>query len=484
MIDYFFTFVTWFEYFVLIFMLSYVLFYSLLAVSSYLAIDKFQRLKYDYPKDLMLKSSQVPGISVVIPAYNEGDVVVDNLKTFLSLQYPKFEVIVVNDGSTDDTLVKLINNFDLKKVDFYYKEKIKTQGVRAHYKSTNPVYNKLLVVDKINGGSKADASNAGVNSSCYPIFLCTDMDCILKNDTLTKLVLPFMVEKKRVIATGAGLRISNNCKIKEGTIEEVRFPKKMFPRFQELEYVRSFLFGRMAWSRMNALLLVSGGLGMFDKKVFFEAGGYWDKSFGEDFELITRMRKLMHDKKEEFAIRYIPESLCWTEVPDTTDLFITQRSRWARGLIQTIKIHRNMFLNPKYGITGMLAFPYFVFFEFLVPILELLGVLIIIFSLIFLELNYDFVLYLFLAVFLFFQSITLISILIDEFIFKNYNSLKEILILITMSMIEPIIYHPINTFAYLRGYWCFFTRKQPKWGDMKRRGYLVKINSTESEKYI
>ncbi|SDG81818.1 glycosyltransferase family 2 protein [Psychroflexus sediminis] len=473
MIDYFSTFLTWFEYFILVFMLSYILFFLVLAVSSYLAIDKNLRLKYDLPKDLMLKSNQVLGISVVVPAYNEGDIIVDNLKSFLSLQYPKFEVIVVNDGSEDETLDKLIKNFDLKKVDFYYDEKVKTRRVLGHYKSTNPVYDKLLVVDKINGGSKADASNAGVNSSRYPIFLCTDMDCILKNDTLTKLVLPFMVEKKRVIATGAGIRISNNCKIKEGTIEEVRFPKKMFPRFQELEYVRSFLFGRMAWSRMNALLLVSGALGMFDKKIFFEAGGYWNESFGEDFELITRMRKLMHDKKEKFAIRYIAESLCWTEVPSTTKLFVTQRSRWGRGLVQTLKVHRKMFFNPKYATTGILTFPFFVFFEFLVPILELLGVIIILCSLIFLEVNYDFMLYLLLAVFLFFQSITLISILIDEFIFKNYNNLKEILILIIMSIIEPLIYHPINTFSYLRGYWLFFTRKQPKWGDMKRNGSLT-----------
>ena len=476
MIDYFSAFVTFFEYFVFTFTLSYVLLFLVLSISSYLAIDKNQRSKYDLPKDLTLKSSKVLGISVVIPAYNEGDVVVDNLKSFLSLQYPKFEVIVVNDGSKDDTLEKLIDNFDLKKVDFHYDEKVKTQAVRSHYKSTNPVFDKLLVVDKINGGSKADASNAGVNSSRYPIFLCTDMDCILKNDALTKLVLPFMEEEKRVIATGAGLRISNNCKIKEGTIEEVRFPKKMVPRFQELEYVRSFLFGRMAWSRMNALLLVSGGLGMFDKKIFLEAGGYWDKSFGEDFELIIRMRKLMYDKEEKFSVRYIPESLCWTQVPDSRNLFVTQRARWGRGLVQTIKTHRNMFFNPKYGITGMLTFPYFVLLEFLGPIIELLGLLIIIFTFIFLDINYDFMLYLLLTIFLFFQTITLISILIDEFVFRNYNNLKEILTLITMSIIEPIIHHPINTFAFLKGYCSYFRRNQPKWGDMKRKGCL-KIES-------
>lgn len=478
MIDYFSVFLTWFEYFIAVFMLCYISFYLVLAVCSYLAINRNLEEKYELPNDVMLKSNQVLGVSVVAPAYNESANIVYNVKSLLSLRYPKFEVVIINDGSKDDTLEKLIKNFDLKKVDFHYDERVKTKPVRGHYKSTNPIYHKLLVVDKVNGGSKADASNAGVNSCRYPIFICTDVDCILKKDTITKLVHPFMNEKKRVIATGAGIRISNSCEVKEGSLKKVRFPKEMYPRFQELEYVRAFLFGRMAWSRMNGLLLVSGGLGMFEKKTFFEVGGYWHSSLGEDMELITRMRKLMHERKEEFLIKYIPESLCWTEVPATKEILIRQRARWSRGLIQTLKIHRKIFFNPKYGITGMLVFPYFVFFEFLVPILELLGLIVIIISLFILDVNVDFLLWMTLAIYLFFQTITLISILIDEFLFKNYSSLREILILITMSMVEPIIYHPVNTYAYLKGYWLFFRRKELKWGEMKRQGF----NVTESNK--
>ncbi|MBZ9627166.1 glycosyltransferase [Psychroflexus sp. CAK1W] len=471
MIDYFSDFVTWFEYFILVFMLIYLSFYLVLAIYSYLAINKNLRVKYDLTNNKMLKSNQVLGVSVIAPAFNESANIVYNVKSLLSLLYPKFEVVIVNDGSKDDTLEKLITHFELKKVDFYYEEKVKTNTVRGHYKSTNPIYDKLLVVDKINAGSKADASNAGVNSCKYPIFLCTDVDCILKKDAIIKLVYPFMSEKNRVIATGAGIRISNSCIVKEGLLKEVRFPREMFPRFQELEYVRSFLFGRMAWSRMNGLLLVSGGLGMFEKKAFFEVGGYWHDSLGEDLDLVIRLRKLMHEQKEKFSIRYFAESLCWTEVPASAKILIRQRSRWSRGLIQSLKIHRKVFFNPKYGITGMLVFPYFVFFEFFVPILELLGLIIIIISLIFLDINLYFLLYSTLAIFLFFQSITLISILIDEFLFKNYNNLKEILILISISMVEPIVYHPINTFAYLKGYWLFISKKELKWGEMTRKGF-------------
>ncbi|MGM0635999.1 MAG: glycosyltransferase family 2 protein [Bacteroidota bacterium] len=452
-------------------MAGYLLFYLFLAFSSYFAIKKDLNEKYELPPDVLLKSNNIVGISVVAPAFNESANIVLNVKSLLSLRYPKFEIVIVNDGSKDDTLEKLIKHYSLKKVPFSYDEKIKTKPVRGHYKSTNPIYSRLLVVDKENGGSKADASNAGINSCQYPIFVCTDVDCILKKDTLLKLVKPFLSESKRVIATGAGIRASNSCEVKEGSLKKVRFPREWYPRFQELEYVRAFLFGRMAWSNINGLMLVSGGLGMFEKKAFFEAGGYWHDSLGEDMELITRMRKMMHEKKEAFVIKYIPESLCWTEVPATKEVLIRQRARWSRGLAQTLWLHKDVFLNPKYGITGLVVFPYFFFFEFLVPILELLGLIVVLISFFVLEVNLSFLFWMTLTIYLFFQSTTLISILIDEYLYKNYNNLKEIFWLIAMSLIEPLFYHPVNTFAYLKGYWLFFRNKKSVWGDMQRKGF-------------
>lgn len=292
-----------------------------------------------------MRSNHLLGVSIVAPAFNEGVNIVYNVKSLLSQTYPKFEIIIINDGSTEDTLAKLIPEFELVKVNFFYQERIVTQPVKGHYKSTNPVYSKLLIVDKENRKSKADVSNAGINSSQYPLFLCTDVDCILKRDTILKLAKPFMENDTRVIATAAGIRISNSCEVKDGLVHKVHFPNTWYPRFQELEYVRSFLFGRMAWSQINGLPLVSGGLGMFDKEIVINAGGYWHKSSGEDMELITRMRKYMHETKQKFLIKYIPESLCWTEVPATQKVFLKQRTRWGRGLIQTLHLHRGMFLT-------------------------------------------------------------------------------------------------------------------------------------------
>ncbi|PVX44779.1 cellulose synthase/poly-beta-1,6-N-acetylglucosamine synthase-like glycosyltransferase [Flavobacterium sp. 103] len=460
-----------YAYFIGVFSFTYIICYTILAMLSYYAIKKHLNTKYYIPNNVIIKSNYIPGVSVVAPAFNEGATVVYNVKSLLSLTYPKYEVVLVNDGSSDDTLQKLIDEFELIKVDFYYQEKIKTSRVRGHYKSTNSLYSKLLVVDKENGKSKADASNAGINSTKYPLFLCTDVDCILKNDTIIKLAKPFIESKKRVIATGAGIRISNSCEVKDGFLVKIHFPKGWYPRFQELEYVRAFLFGRMAWSQINGLLLVSGGLGMFDKEIAVAAGGYWHKSLGEDMELITRMRKYMYDNKLPFSIQYIPESLCWTEVPATREVLIRQRVRWARGLIQTLYLHKNIFFNPKYEKTGFLIFPYFFFFEFLIPILELTGIIVLILGFFLLDVNYVNFLYLSLIVYLFYLIITFISILLDDVIYKNYANTKEIIVLILMAIIEPFCYHPVNVYASLKGYYHFFRQKEQSWGNMQRQGF-------------
>jgi cellulose synthase/poly-beta-1,6-N-acetylglucosamine synthase-like glycosyltransferase len=471
LIDFLYALIKFYEVFVAIFSITYILFYIILSLLSYTAILSYLRYQKYINDEIIIRSNHILGVSVVAPAFNEGVNIVYNVKSLLSLTYPKFEVIIVNDGSTDDTLSKLIEEFELVKVDFYYQEKIVTQTVRGHYKSTNPIYSKLLVVDKENGKSKADASNAGINTSKYPLFLCTDVDCILKRDTILKLAKPFMENEIQVIATGAGIRISNSCEVKDGFLIKVHFPKDWYPRFQELEYVRSFLFGRMAWSQINGLLLVSGGLGMFDKEIVIKAGGYWHKSLGEDMELITRMRKYMHENKKKFLIKYIPESLCWTEVPGNREILLRQRVRWARGLIQTLYLHRKMFFNIKYGQTAFLILPFFFAFEFLVPIIELFGIISLIASFVFGIMNVEFLIVVSAFVYIFYLLITLISILIDDHLYKNYASYKELLILIVMAIIEPFVYHPFNVFASLKGYWNFYRQKEQKWGVMVRKGF-------------
>jgi cellulose synthase/poly-beta-1,6-N-acetylglucosamine synthase-like glycosyltransferase len=190
-------------------------------------------------------------------------------------------------------------------------------------------------------------------------------------------------------------------------------------------------------------------------------------------ELITRMRKLMHKKKEKFLIIYIPESLCWTEVPASMTIFLRQRVRWARGLVQTLYLHKDVFLNPKYGKTGILIFPYYLLYEFAVPILEILGLIVLTIDLLFFNINYEFLLIGSGFVYLFYISITLISVFLDQLIYKHYTGIKEVLILIVMIFIEPFVFHPLNVYASIKGYWHFLRQKEQKWGVMVRQGFTM-----------
>jgi cellulose synthase/poly-beta-1,6-N-acetylglucosamine synthase-like glycosyltransferase len=444
--------------------------YLLLIIFSIIAIEKYKKRDELINYSLLYNSDFVPGISVVAPAYNESATVIHGVHNLLCLNYPKFEVIVINDGSKDDTLQQLIDQYDLVEVDYAYHATIVTQPVKKVFKSTNAVYAKLTVIDKINGKSKADASNAGINIAAYPLFLCTDIDCILHKETLIKMVKPFMEENTKVIATGAAIRISNSCELENGYMKKIKLANQYLPLFQELEYIRAFLMGRMAWSNINGLMLVSGGLGLFDKEIVLKAGGYDHVSFGEDIELITRMRIWMYDQKLKHKVVYIPESLCWTEVPTTLKVFNNQRTRWAKGLIQTLWFHKKAFLNPKYGIFGLLSFPYWVFFEWLAPIIEAVGIVYYTYLIITNQISWMFAIILLLTIYLFSVMVTIISILWDEISGPNYSKTRDLLKLCLAALVEPIAFHPLALFFSIKGNWFFFTKKTLKWGDMNRTG--------------
>ncbi|WP_245871710.1 glycosyltransferase family 2 protein [Sediminicola luteus] len=349
------------QFFGALYAVCYLISYVSLGVFSVRALRIYNKKKPFAYNEILKKSEHTLGVSIIAPVYNESETAIYSIKSLLAQEYAKFEVIIVNDGSTDNTLELISTVFQLEQIPYYKPSQIPTQKIKGCYRSKNPAYSRLMVLDKVNGGSKADASNAGINASNYPIFICTDGDSILRKDSIAQLIRPFIEEKTRVIATGAMIRISNACVFTDGALTQSNFPSNFLARFQELEYIRSFLFGRMALGHINSLLLVSGGLGMFDKEIVIKAGGYWHKSLGEDLELVTRMRIFMHEQKEEFLVDYIPETLCWTEVPSNLNIFIRQRARWGRGLVQTLFQHRNTLGSPMYGRTGLLAVPYFFF---------------------------------------------------------------------------------------------------------------------------
>ena len=265
-----------------------------------------------YAKKIITRSPYTPGVSIVAPAYNEERTIVDNVNSLLGQDYPKFEVVIVNDGSKDSTLEKLIDNFKLVEIPFDYVELIKTKPFKRLFKSIDPKFDKLIVVDKVNGGTKADAVNAGLNVASYPYFINTDVDCILARDAIYQCILP-VLDKEHVIAVSGAMAMSNGCKMKDGQIEEAYPPHALIPLFQTLEYMRSFLIGKMGWSAINSMPNVSGGYGMFDRKIVIAAGGYSPDSFAEDMDMLVRMVGYCCDFSLPYQVIHIPQTCCWTE---------------------------------------------------------------------------------------------------------------------------------------------------------------------------
>lgn len=465
----------------IIFIYCIVLFgiYLLLILSSRAAINKYKRESMTVDKDVLLRSYLTPGISVIAPAYNEGITIISNVRSLLTLSYPRFEVIIVNDGSKDDTLEKLIQEFNLVKTDFACENPIETFPVRGYYKSKDKAYQKLLVVDKENGKTKADAFNAGLNAARFPYFLNTDVDCILAPDTLLELIQPFLTSHKRVIAVGATLKMANSCEFDSGMLVRAKPPKKLLPRFQEIEYIRSFVTGKMGWSYLNAVPNVSGGLGLFDREIALKAGGYDRTSFGEDMEIIIRMGQYMLENKLEYVVKYIPVTLCWTEGPETLNILVRQRIRWARGLLQIISQYRKVLFRPKYKKLGMVILPYSFIFELLATIIETIGIFCYIFLIWTNQINWAFAIILLLFVYFFSIAITTLSLVWNQIIFKHYKW-HEVLYLCFTALWEPIIYHPIVLFSSLKGYAFQLAGKQHSWGNMQRKGFVQKTATSKA----
>lgn len=446
--------------------------YVLLFRMSSISIRKNIRTRNSRSVQTLMESEIAPGVSIVAPAYNESVTIVNNVRSLMTLFYSRYEVVIVNDGSKDDTLEKLIHEFDLVKIDFLVDYLVPCQEIKAIYKSRDISHKRLTVIDKINGGSKADAVNAGINVASFPYILNTDVDCVLANDTLVQLMEAVLDSKERVIAVGATLRMSNSSYVDAGMLVEAALPKAILARFQEMEYIRSYLLGKMGWNYLNCIPNVSGGLGLFDKEILIAAGGYDSHSLGEDMEMVTRMCMVMCDNHQKYTIKYIPQTLCWTEGPDSLKMLTRQRIRWARGLMQIMRTHRKAFFNPKYRQFGLIVFPYNAIFEFFAPIMEILGIVFYIYLIATNGINWPMAILLLIFVYMFSVFLTSFSILLDNYVYKYYKRRQDIIRLCLTAFIEPFVYHPIIVYSSMKGYIQELFGKKHAWGEMKRKGAL------------
>jgi hypothetical protein len=455
----------------IIFYLTLILFgsYLLLGIASAVALRKYIRKNSYINYNSLVLSPLSPKISIIAPAFNESKTIIDNIRTLLSLYYNNFEVIIVNDGSTDTTFDLVKEAYDLVRVNYYFDYRIPCERVKGVYRSKNPSYNRLTVIDKVNGG-KADSLNAGINICHSDLFVSIDADSIIEADSILKLVKPFLEEKDRkVIGTGGVIRIVNSCDIERGHIREIKIPRQILPRLQVLEYTRAFLLGRMAWSQLDGLMLISGAMGIFDRETVIRAGGYSIKSVGEDMELVLRMRRYMTDHDQKYEVTYIPDPLCWTEVPSDIKSLRKQRTRWTRGLVESLFTHWKLFFNPKYGRLGLLGYPYWFFFEWLAPLLAFAGFAYTIYLIIVNAINWPFYLLLFLFVYSFAVCLSIWAVLFEEITFHKYRKKRDVFRLLAVAFLEPFIY-PIHTYFAIRGN-LEALRGKKGWGKAERKGF-------------
>jgi len=438
------------------------------------AVSIWETRKYIHKNSLVddhaiLSSNAAPSISLLVPMFNEEINIIDSIRSLLSLRYNNYDVIVINDGSTDDSLRRLKEYFQLIPLEQSSTGLIPTRKVLGVYKSRNRAFGKLIVIDKLNGG-KADALNAGLNISKSKLVATMDADSIIAPDALLKMVRPFMQSKTRVIATGAIVRIANSCKVEDGSLVNVQLPTNLLARFQTLEYLRVFLLSRIAWSKLNGLLIISGAFGLFDKEIAIKAGGYATDTVGEDMELVLRMRRYMHDIKQKYKVFYIPDPLCWTEAPSELGILGRQRNRWARGTAESLYKHRKVFLNPRYGLMGMLSYPYWFFFEYLAPYVEVVGILYFIGLVIWGSLNVTYFFALLSLVYAFAVFVSILALIAEEFSYHKYSKRSDTAKLVLTALLEPILYHPIVLVNVLKGYFDLLLGKK-SWGNMKRKGF-------------
>ncbi len=411
----------------------------------------------------MLTSGVALPISILVPAHNEEDTIVENVRSMLALHYPDFEVIVINDGSKDKTLAVLIAALGLTKVERVWHPEVQHKEIRGLYGS--PRHPRLLVVDKVNGG-KSDALNAGINLSRFPLFCAVDADSLLDHDSLLQVMRPFIEEPEEMVAVGGRICIVNGCTVRAGQVVEIALPTRPLALLQSIEYIRAFLIARLAWSRLGAMLIISGAFGLFKRSAAVQVGGYSHDTVGEDMEIVVKLHRHFRERSQKYRMRFVADSVCWTQAPESLGILRRQRSRWQRGMMQTLSKHREMVFNPKYGPAGTLGMGYFFLFDIIGPIVELAGLLLVPISFYMGEVTPQFFLAWVALTFTYGVFLSASSLLLEMMVTHTTRA-RDLALLAMSSVLENFGYRQLNNIWRLEGIWQFLRGTQG-WGAMQR----------------
>lgn len=410
-----------------------------------------------------------PGVAVLVPAYNEAPTIVESLNSLLTLNYPEKEIVVINDGSTDETLAKLRSEFDLERLDAPVPYDVPSESIRAVFRSRT--HEDLLVVDKENGG-KSDALNAGLWLTDKELFCAVDSDTILDRNALLDIVRPFLENPETMIASGGTIRVANDCEIEDGQVKQVNLPKTGLPGLQVMEYLRAFYSGRLGLDRINGLILISGAFGVFRADHVREVGGYRQNTITEDFDIVVRLHRYLIDEDLEYDVEFMPEPVAWTEVPATRESLGRQRRRWYHGMVETLVANRNMLFNPTYGRVGTIVLPMFTAAEAIGPLLEGLGYVLIPIAWYIGALNVEFLIIFFLLTTGFGIFLSWFGIFSEAWSFNRYDDPRQILRLLWYGVLENFGYRQWKTYVAWRGLFQYLTGDEA-WGVMERSGFVT-----------
>jgi biofilm PGA synthesis N-glycosyltransferase PgaC len=426
--------------------------------------------EHELNEHLQKNKHEMPLISIISPAYNEGVLIIDTVSSFLNQSYKNKEIIVCSDGGSDNTLEQLIRHFELVEVPdtFEHSPHITHKPIHRYFRSTNPKFADLIVLDKENGG-KADAQNAGVAIARGEIVTIIDADSILERYALIHLADIFEREG-RVIGVGTPIGVVNDCNVGPDGVDDASVPKSFWAKIQVIEYLRSFLLGRMFAQRYRGLQIVSGAFGVYKKWIIEAVGGYSTGSLAEDMDVDAKIWRYIDTNKLKYRIRYIPEAFCWSEVPDTFKSLASQRDRWARGMTETIWKNKDLFFNPKFTMLGLFSFPYYVFFEWLTPFIEVVGLLFFVVGVAIGWFPFFILWYILLIYWVIGILMNIIALSVEAFTRGHYKDRRTLLRLSFYALLEPLFYHWINSFLYVIGNLRLLVLRKKGWGEMERVG--------------
>ena len=425
--------------------------------------------------DRMVAGADTLPMSLIVPAYNEEGTIVGAVRSFLSLRYPDYEVIVVNDGSSDGTMDRLLGAFDMERAHRFPSSDLTTAPVQGLYRSRR--HSGLWLIDKHNGG-KADALNAGLNYCRTPVFCAIDADTMLEPESLSRAVRPFL-EDARTVATGGIIRVANGCTIRNGLIDEVHIPRNLIARIQVLEYLRAFLSARMGWDALDSTLIISGAFGAFRRSVVAAAGGYSSGTVAEDMELVVRLHRYCRENAIPYRVSFSPDPIAWTECPEDLVSLGNQRERWQRGLAQVLAKHRAMLLNRRFGRPSLLGYSYYALFELIGPVLEGLGYLGFLLAVALGVASWPYMAAFFVLAFVLGMGFNFGAVGLEELSFRRYSAGGDFRRLLLVGVVEVFGYRQLNTWWRLRGLWTF-SRGERGWGSIRRTGFKDEVLGSRS----